>query len=94
MLVDGIAPGKRSLSENHLGVLMGYDELARVYARQGRFEEAKNLTLDMIRRLEESRGREHPDTVYALWKLSQIMKRWRRLRKVSGHARLLLKEPV
>lgn len=43
MLVDGIAAGKRNLSDSHLGVLMGCGELARVYTRQGRFDEAEKL---------------------------------------------------
>lgn len=51
---------------------MGCGELARVFARQGRFEEAENLTHDTIQRLEQSRGLEHPDTVYALWKMAQL----------------------
>jgi hypothetical protein len=72
MLVDGVAAGKRSLTEDHLGVLMGCGELARVYARQHRFEEAEKLCLNTIQKLEKSRGHEHPDCVYALWKLGQL----------------------
>ena len=74
MLVPGIAAAKRSLSENHLGVLMGVGELTRVYARQRRFEEAESLSGDLIERLEASRGIGHPDTVYALYKLAQLLK--------------------
>jgi hypothetical protein len=51
---------------------MGCGALARVYARQGRYDEAEELTLDTIRRFENSRGHEHPDSVYAMWKLVQL----------------------
>ena len=68
MLVGRIAAAKRSVSENHLGVLMGCGELARVHLLQGQFEEAEKLCLDTVRRLEKWRGKEHPDCIYALWK--------------------------
>ena len=74
MLIPGIAAAKRSLSENHLGVLMGIGELTRVYARQRRFEEAEDLSRHLIERFEVSRGIGHPDTVYAMYKLAQLLK--------------------
>ena len=51
---------------------MGCGELARVLARQRRFDEAEIMTRDTIERLEEFRGPEHPDTVYALWKMAKL----------------------
>ena len=74
MLVDGIAAAKRSLNEDHLGVLMGEGELTRVYARQGRFEAAENRLQRLVPRIEQSRGLGHPDTLYALFKLAQVHK--------------------
>lgn len=73
VLIPGIAAAKRSLSENHLGVLMGIGELTRVYARQRRFEEAENLSRHLIESFETSRGIGHPDTIYAMYKLAQLL---------------------
>lgn len=73
MLVWGIEAGKRSLnSDDHLGVLMGQGELARVWARQGRLEEAVQLTLETTTKQESSRGDAHPDCVYGALKLAQV----------------------
>jgi tetratricopeptide (TPR) repeat protein len=68
----GIEAAKRSLSDEHLGVLMGSGELAKILARQGRLEEAEELAIDTVSKLEKERGISHPDTVYALLKLSQL----------------------
>jgi hypothetical protein len=51
------------------------------YSRQGRFDEAEKLTLDTIRRFEDSRGREHPDSVYAMWKLGELYERQGKIEK-------------
>lgn len=73
MLIWGIEAGKRSLnSDDHLGVLMGQGELARVYTRQGRLEEAVRLTLETTSKQETSRGDAHPDCVYGALKLTQV----------------------
>lgn len=72
MLLWGIEAGKRSLSEGHLGILMGQGELAKVYARQGRLEEAEQLILDTSTKLEVSRGANHPDSIYCSLKLVQL----------------------
>ena len=72
MLIPGIEAAKRSLSDDHLGVLMGEGELARVLARQGRLEKAERLTRDLIKHLERSRGLSHPDTIYSLSKMAQL----------------------
>lgn len=74
MLVGGIAAAKRSLGENHLVVLKGEGELARVYARQGRLDKSLHLSERLIQLLEESHGLGHPDTVYELFKLAQLYK--------------------
>jgi hypothetical protein len=54
---------------------MGCGELARVYSRQGRLKEAVELCKRTVTLLEVSRGIEHPDSVYALWKLAQLYRR-------------------
>lgn len=51
---------------------MGRGELARVYARQGRFAEAESITKRTLTMLETSRGTIHPDYIYGLWKLAQL----------------------
>jgi ATP/maltotriose-dependent transcriptional regulator MalT len=71
-LVEGIAAGRRSLGENHLGVLVGCGELARTFARQGRLEEAERLSLETISKVKISRGDEHPDYAYGMWKLGEL----------------------
>ena len=68
MLDWGIKAGDRSLSRDHLGVLMGCGEHARVYARQGRLDEAETLSQRTIGFVERSRGIAHPDCVYGLFK--------------------------
>ncbi|KAM7205417.1 hypothetical protein V8F20_003186 [Naviculisporaceae sp. PSN 640] len=72
LLTWGIEAGVRSLNEDHLGVLMGCGHLAQVYARTDRLEEAERLTLDIIRKIQPSRGTAHPDCVYAFLKLAQL----------------------
>lgn len=72
MLTWGVVAGERSLSKDHLGVLMGRGHLARVYARQGHLDKAEELSRDTIHRVEKSRGAAHPDCVYGLWKLAQL----------------------
>lgn len=72
LLTWGIEAGVRSLKEDHLGVLMGSGQLAQVYARTGRLDEAERLSLDIIRKIQPSRGTAHPDCVYAFWKLAQL----------------------
>lgn len=62
----------RSLREDHLGVLMGSGHLAQVYARTDRLDKAERLSLDIIRKIQPSRGTAHPDCVYAFWKLAQL----------------------
>ncbi|PHH91901.1 hypothetical protein CDD83_9844 [Cordyceps sp. RAO-2017] len=64
--------GKRSLSETHLGVLMGRGELARIYSRQHRNGEAESLCREKLGLMEQSRGISHPDCVYFLLKLAQL----------------------
>ncbi|OJD12583.1 hypothetical protein AJ78_06844 [Emergomyces pasteurianus Ep9510] len=66
MLVGGIAAGKRSLGDEHLGVLMGCGGLARIYTRQGRLDEAEELTRGTLQRVKESRGSEHYDYIYGM----------------------------
>lgn len=39
ILINGIAAGERSLSKDHLGVLIGCRELARTFSRQCRLDE-------------------------------------------------------
>lgn len=72
MLIWGIEAGIRSLKKDHLGVLMGRGELARVYARGGRLDEAERLTLETLKMVEASRGVAHPDCVFCLLKLAQL----------------------
>jgi tetratricopeptide (TPR) repeat protein len=92
MLVPGIEAAKRSLSEEHLGVLMGEGALARVIARQGdaRYEEAENLTRKIVEKLEKSRGLEHPDTVYALWKLARLLELQNKIEEAAKVCELAL----
>ncbi|KEY74911.1 hypothetical protein S7711_01267 [Stachybotrys chartarum IBT 7711] len=68
----GIQAGIRSLGKNHVGVLMGRGDLARVYARPGRFEKAEKLSLDIVKAIKATCGADHPDYIYGLWKLAQI----------------------
>ncbi|KAK2736911.1 hypothetical protein FQN57_000514 [Myotisia sp. PD_48] len=72
ILMGGIAAGKRSLPEDHLGILMGCGELARTYARQGLLEESEKLTLDTVSKIKVSRGHAHYDYVFAMWKLGHL----------------------
>ena len=81
MLIPGIAAAKRSLSDDHLGVLMGIGELTRVYARSKRYAEAESLSRHVIERFEVSRGRGHPDTVYALFKSAQLFENQSKIKK-------------
>ncbi|KAL9635776.1 MAG: hypothetical protein Q9164_003243 [Protoblastenia rupestris] len=53
---------------DHLGVLMG----TGVNARQGRLNEAANITGNVVLHFEWSRGKDHPGTVYFLHKLAKI----------------------
>jgi ATP/maltotriose-dependent transcriptional regulator MalT len=71
-LVEGVAAGRRSLGEDHLGVLVGCGELTRVFARQGRLDEAKALSLETVRKIKISRGDEHSDFAYGVWKLGEL----------------------
>lgn len=51
---------------------MGRGELSRVYARQGRLEEATELLSTTLNHIETSRGEVHPDAVYAGFKMAQL----------------------
>ncbi|KAJ9607306.1 hypothetical protein H2200_008379 [Cladophialophora chaetospira] len=88
MLIGGIEAGKRSLDENHLGVLMGNGELARVLSRQGHLNEAHDLLSDTVSRLQTSRGAEHPDSFYGLWKLSVLQGRLGRTAEACASCKL------
>ncbi|KAJ1338598.1 protein SERAC1 [Microdochium nivale] len=73
MLVWGVGAGERSLGKGHVGVLMGLGELARVYSRQDRPLEAVSLTRHIVQQLEAGPGGpNHPDCVYALYKLARL----------------------
>ena len=51
---------------------MGRGVLAQIYARTDRLDQAEELTLETIKKMETSRGKAHPDCVYGLWKLAQL----------------------
>ncbi|CDM32508.1 hypothetical protein DTO013E5_8888 [Penicillium roqueforti] len=72
ILIEGIAAGKRSLSEDHLGVLMGCRELARTYSRQGRLDEAVKLIITTIEKMKIFQGSEHPDYATVMWSLGKV----------------------
>ncbi|KAJ4387685.1 hypothetical protein N0V93_008283 [Gnomoniopsis smithogilvyi] len=65
MLEWGVEAGARSLTKNHL-------ELARVYVRQGKLEQAEVLAAETVKLVEESRGVSHPDCIYGLWRLASL----------------------
>ena len=51
MLLEGMASGKRSLGDDHVGVLMGCGILAKVHTRQHRYKEAQKPTWMQFERL-------------------------------------------
>lgn len=53
-------------------MLVGCGELARAYARQGRLDEAERLSLETVSKVKISRGDEHPDFAYGMWKLGEL----------------------
>ncbi|KAK1753583.1 hypothetical protein QBC47DRAFT_453421 [Echria macrotheca] len=61
-LTWGIEAALRSLSDDHLGI----------YARTDRLDEAEKLCGEIIARAEKARGSDHPDCVYALWRLARL----------------------
>ncbi|OOQ86901.1 hypothetical protein PEBR_19617 [Penicillium brasilianum] len=67
-----IEQGRRSLGEDHLGVLVGCGELSRAYARQGRLDEAERLSVETVSKVKASRGEDHPDFAHGMWKLGQL----------------------
>jgi len=81
MLIPGIAAAKRSLGESHLGLLMGCGVLARGFARQKHFEDAEKLLRESTESLEVSRVLKHPDTVYALEKMSILLEQQGKIRE-------------
>ncbi|KAE8440751.1 hypothetical protein EG329_006610 [Mollisiaceae sp. DMI_Dod_QoI] len=88
LLVKGIPAAYRGLGPNHPGVLMGCGELSKVYSRQGELSEGKRrqeLYLKAekqakitIAQLQNASGEDHPDTVFATWKLSKLYTRQRK----------------
>ncbi|KAF8860797.1 hypothetical protein BDZ45DRAFT_740937 [Acephala macrosclerotiorum] len=85
LLDKGIPAAERGLGKEHPGVLMGRGELSKVYSRQGAlaegktrqdlYEQAERVATETIAQLRKASGEEHPDTVFATWKLSKLYAR-------------------
>ncbi|KAF4625976.1 hypothetical protein G7Y89_g12185 [Cudoniella acicularis] len=85
LLLRGIPAANRGLGEGHPGVLMGCGELVKVYSRQGehmkgearrdKYSQAEKEAKIIIAQIQKASGADHPDVVFATWKLSKLYAR-------------------
>jgi len=68
--------GRRTLGDDHPVTLQSMHELAVLYLRQARHEEAEPLLLSAFHGREARLGPEHPDTIDSLKQLVNLYESW------------------
>ncbi|KAI9718168.1 MAG: hypothetical protein M1828_006800 [Chrysothrix sp. TS-e1954] len=70
----GLAIADRNLGENHVGASMGRTILGEIFDRQGKYEDAETILLDVTERqrsISSLLGSFHPDRIWAMSELSR-----------------------
>ncbi|KAG8528162.1 uncharacterized protein KY384_007079 [Bacidia gigantensis] len=74
-LLDALPIGIRNLPEDHMGFMLGKTQLAQIYVRQERYQEAEELFEEVIaktmyRNSQREEG-ESPDQIMAMWSAAE-----------------------